>query len=71
MEGYAVDFVVHAVEEEALFGVEMEFTDAEGNFFVVDWLVVFEDSGVEGVQCAMFKVPAVGMGDRCFDFKVS
>ena len=36
MEGYAVDFVVLAVEEEALVGVEVELADAEGDVFVVD-----------------------------------
>ena len=44
VEGYAVDLVVDAVEEEALVGVEVELADAEGDGFVVDGLVVAEQT---------------------------
>ena len=36
VEGYAVDLVVLAVEEETLIGVEVELADAEGDGFVVN-----------------------------------
>ncbi len=36
VEGGSVDFVVDAVEEEALIGIEVEFAYAEGDDFVVE-----------------------------------
>ncbi len=61
MEGYAVDLVMAAVEEEALVGVEVEFADAEGDDFVVDGFAVAEDGGVDGVERRVVEVPAVGI----------
>ena len=50
VESYAVDFVVDAVEEETLVGVEVKFADAESDLFVVDRLAVAEEGDVGGVE---------------------
>ena len=71
VEGYAVNLVVDAVEEEALVGIEVELADAEGNIFIVDWLVVAEKGDVGGVESWVVEVPAIGVGDVKGFFEIS
>ena len=63
VESYAVDFVMFAVEEEALVGIEVEFADAEGDVFVVDGLVVAEESRHGRCRDGMIEIPAIRVGD--------
>ena len=70
VEGYAVDLVVDAVEEEALVGIEVELADAEGDGFVVDGFAVLRRMVVDGVEGGVVEVPAVGIGDGGISFKV-
>ena len=70
VEGYAVDLVMNAVEEEALVGVEMKLANAEGHVLVVDGLAVAQQRGVDGVECAVGDVPAVRIGNGDFGIEV-
>ena len=72
VDGVAVvDFVVLAVEEEALVGVEVEFSDAEGDGFVVYYrLLVWLNARVDRVECGMIQVPAVWMRNCKFSVEI-
>ena len=56
VHGCAEDFVVDAVEEEALVGVEVELADAEGDVFGVDCFAVAEEGGVGGVDLSLIHI---------------
>ena len=63
VEGYAVDLVVLAIEEEAVVGVEVEFADAEGDKFVVNGFAVAEKENVRSVEHGMIEVPEIWVRD--------
>jgi len=63
VEGYAVDLVVGAVEEEALVGVEVKLADADGQVFVIDGAAFAHEGSVDSVEGGVDEVPTVGIWD--------